>query len=251
MPTTVLHSVRRHFLTEKLRVVTNDETMETATIFSENAIVVDKVAQGLYDDAILSAKLTLGRLIPQLYTSNVRAWESEMVDSFLTWQDLQTPAWDDEDVSCADFPICMKAFHVGSSGAISEASLRLTSVTLLYNMALSFHLKGVATAEQRFSNLQKALSIYTKTLEVMSERRHELGPRERILELAINNNMGNIYSYVGHTKHVISCLDRIRELLIFSAYMSELMQIECEIMHFKLNIFLFESVLPHKHSPAA
>lgn len=230
---------------------TEQDTMDTTTIFLGNAKVVDKVAQGLYDDAILSAKLTLGQLIPKLYSSNVQPSASETVDSFIAWQDLLLPVCDDEEVSCADVPICMKAFHVETTGETSEASLRLMSVTLLYNMALSFHLKGVATADQRFANLQKAINIYTKTLEVMSERRHELGPRERILELAINNNMGNIYSYIGCTKHVISCLDRIRELLIFSAYLSELVQIECEIMHFKLNVFLFESVLPNKHSPAA
>lgn len=225
--------------------------METSTIFLGNANVVEQVAQGLYDEAISSAKSTLELLIPQLHCSNVKASESETVDSFIAWRDVQLPAWDDEELSSAGFPICMKAFHMEMFEEISDASLRLVSVTLLYNMALSFHLKGIATADHRFSNLQKALSIYTKTLQVMSERRHELGTRERILELALNNNMGNIYSYLGCMQQVISCHNRIRDLLIFCAYLSDLMQIESEIMHFKLNVFLFESVMPSKHSPAA
>lgn len=240
------------FLEDRLRSSDIElDTMETSVIFSGNAQVIDNVAQGLYDEAILSAKTTLGLLIPKLQSSNVKVSESESVDSFIAWQDIQLPAWDDEDLSNAGLSICMKTFHMDHLGEISDASLRLVSVTLLYNMALSFHLKGVATADQRFCNLQKALNIYTKTLLVMSERRHELGPRERIVELAINNNMGNIYSYVGCKQQVNFCLDRIRDLMVFFANESDLMQIEHEILHFKLNVYLFESVMPTQHSPAA
>jgi hypothetical protein len=99
--------------------------------------------------------------------------------------------------------------------------LQLTCSFVLYNMALCIHLWEVSktsgmnsSSNMNAHNLRRALKLYTRSLQVITGAPGDGRPEEvSLLMLALYNNLGNLYSYLGMIDECRQCLVWVRHLL--------------------------------------
>jgi hypothetical protein len=119
------------------------------------------------------------------------------------------------------FSVYAHAFVQGSDGAshcsIADKSRRtVRASTMIYNLALMYHMKGIHQGQDQC--LHRALSLYEMSASLLlgitfSERSHPVEDCAKILILALQNNMGQIYSVFGLPKKAQRCAVHIGKVL--------------------------------------
>lgn len=98
---------------------------------------------------------------------------------------------------CSSFLLYSKAFFVvPSMAAATERQAideHLISAVFLYNLGLSFHLRGHAFAKSRSTDHQRALYLYNMALKFFPALLDRQGDTSTLLQLAIWNNMARIH----------------------------------------------------------
>lgn len=85
----------------------------------------------------------------------------------------------------------------------------LTSI-LLFNMALSFHRKGLFTATHSTKNLKRALRLYSMIREMHGDE-GKLQELPVLVQLALWNNIGHIHSHFFERKAAFHCQTRLAQ----------------------------------------
>ena len=129
--------------------------------------------------------------------------------------------------------------------ASAEAE-NVVSASLLYNIGLALHKKGLAAGSSQ--DLQLALNMYRKAGSLVQFTDQERTGQTLLVFLAILNNMAHIYAEMMDIKQMGDCIDAIK------------MMLECDECHATLGeseyiFFVWSSFLiPEEHvwlSPAA
>jgi hypothetical protein len=230
--------------------------MENATILESNRNAVEMLASGSYRDAVFAFRSTLEMLLPHI---------SEEPDVFEVVQD-GSPEIAVELVSCqtsesararsnmedSTFEFYGKAFRIiGTDDSSSFDSVRKqnqASVTVLYNMALAFHLMAMHSATDRDTNLKKALKLYEMAFHI-NVRRIVLSSIDNFFAMAILNNRGSIYAYLFDMERMHHCLEGLRRCLDFPQYVHEPARDGVEQNY--LNVALLYGWHVHPAAPAA
>jgi hypothetical protein len=196
--------------------------MDNATILASNRNAVEMLARGSYRDAVFAFRSTLLMLLPQI--SDEPDVFEEVLDG--------SPEISVEMVSCqtsesararsnmedSNFEFYNKAFRIiGTEDSSIFGSVRKqnqASVTVLYNMALSYHLMAIHSATARHANLNKALKLYEMAYQI-NARRIVLPSIDNFFAMAILNNMGSIHAYLFDLERMHHCLEGLRRFLSF------------------------------------
>jgi hypothetical protein len=216
--------------------------MEKADIFESNQNAVDRMGNGLYTEAIVVLQSALQTLLSR---------SPDEPDAAMVEESDKTPAETVEVVpsDCSapsavrssfennTFVIYDKPFRVlGSDNSIITSGRKhnQVSLTVIYNLALSFHLMAVKSATNQSKNLRTALNLYGMAFAV-GQKSYE-SEIDRFLSMAILNNMGSIYSHFFNVEEMQHCLENLRFCLDSSNEYDE--QIFDNDVPFHLNVTL-------------
>ena len=112
------------------------------------------------------------------------------------------------------FTLYPRAFTIQCNGGMDQRSSFELSVTLLFNIGLSYHLRGMRhpTACQR--DLKEALRYYKLGLTLVRQNVSECSGSNifYLLSLALLNNAGHLFSHFGQRQANI-CRERMENLL--------------------------------------
>jgi hypothetical protein len=98
--------------------------------------------------------------------------------------------------------------------------IRLTTV-LLFNMALTFHKKGLLDGPMSLESLRNAINIYQLVCMRMSLLSRPGGLEDLyVIQLVAWNNMGNIYSHLAEKEDAIRCRALLHQALFEDAALS-------------------------------
>jgi hypothetical protein len=105
------------------------------------------------------------------------------------------------------------AFHCS---IVDKSRRTVRASTMIYNLALMYHMKGIHQGQDQC--LHQALSLYEMSASLLlgitfSERRNPVEDCAKILILALQNNMGQIYSVFGLPKKAQRCAVHIDKVL--------------------------------------
>jgi hypothetical protein len=125
------------------------------------------------------------------------------------------------------FPFYNHAFVVGTlptpytitSKQGVDHHARLTTV-LLFDMALTFHRKGLHDETKSLENLRKAIQIYQLCMDTSWFSRPGGLEDLYVIQLVSWNNMGNIYSHLAEKEDAIRCRALLHQALFEDAALS-------------------------------
>jgi hypothetical protein len=229
--------------------------MENATILESNRNAVEMLASGLYKDAVSAFRSTLKVLLPQITNEPdvfavVQDGSPEIAVELVSCQTSES-ARARSNMENSTFEFYDKAFRIiGTDDKSTFNSVRKqnqASVTVLYNMALAFHLMAMRSATDRRANLNKALTLYEMAFEITVEK-CDLPSIDNFFAMAILNNMGSIYAHWFDVESMHHCLEGLRRLLDFPHYGYEPARDGVE--QFYLNVTLLYGQYAHP-APAA
>lgn len=135
-----------------------------------------------------------------------------------------------------------------------DCQRRVTSV-LLYNLALTCHVKAMRGVSQR-RLLRKALKIY-RMAAGLSEDFQGTSQYDPVVHLACLNNMGHIYAFFFETVKVQECLKSLTSVL--GSYhhtcpgqaLDATSYLEADFSEFCLTVMLFHDQVTNAIAPAA
>jgi hypothetical protein len=229
--------------------------MKNATILVSNRDAVEMLASGSYRDAVSAFRSTLQVLLPQI-SDEPDVFEGVLDDSpeiavELVSCQTSKSARARSNMEDSTFDFYDKAFRIiGTEDSSSFNSVRKenqASVTVLYNMALSYHLMAMHSATDQDANLNKALKLYEMAFEITVEK-CDLPSIDNFFAMAILNNMGSIYAHLYDMESMHHCLEGLRRFLGFPLYGCALARDGVE--QFYLNVTLFYGQYVHP-APAA
>lgn len=98
-------------------------------------------------------------------------------------------------------------FYIYNRALLLEASTDMPSVniTILFNMALTYHQRGLAKCE--LANLQKAVRLYELAIQLADA----IGPKSGFVAMAALNNQASIYFCMANYDAAREHLERISE----------------------------------------
>jgi hypothetical protein len=116
-----------------------------------------------------------------------------------------------------EFRFYARALWLNSNENPSTFDERSLSLVLLFNLAITYHHKGLLVGNMSDKLLRKALEIY-KIIVLLVGARNDLGePKHeewrRFLTIAVASNMGHIFSHFFLMENVIVCRDLLDALL--------------------------------------
>jgi hypothetical protein len=91
-------------------------------------------------------------------------------------------------------------------------SVSMLSAVLLFNTALTFHVKGLSDGNSRSKNLRQALRLYSMVTICLLSPQDGFG-NMFVIQLASWNNMGHIYSHFCEEEKAIQCRARLYRAL--------------------------------------
>jgi tetratricopeptide (TPR) repeat protein len=232
---------RSHFRTTMIERGTN--------IVELNAYAVDHLAKGAYSNAIKAFRKAL-RVLHSQVSSAYNDSNSMQIDDLKLELVACRPAPPSSQGSSVDdnaFTLYSKAFSITnnseessllSNGFLSPDIQNQASLTLLYNMGLSYHLAGVQAATHQKANLDKALRFYKLAYEVASKVVSSPGGTVGFISMAILNNMSNIFAHVFDRDGIYECLEALRLELVAATGPCQLAS-QDDILHFHMNVVIF------------
>ena len=109
-------------------------------------------------------------------------------------------------------------YHAFTLSAQSEKEIltstdveNLASACLLYNLGLTYHMRGLALV--RSKDLAQASSLYHKAAALAEHVESDASEQNLLLILAIFSNMGHIHSEHYDTKAAARCMDLLQMIL--------------------------------------
>ena len=100
---------------------------------------------------------------------------------------------------------------------VSDHDASVLSLALLFNMALSFHLRSLESAKVRSLDLRRAMFLYKSAMKIVQEcPRDFTNPSEALLVVAVGNNLCIILSDLYEHKKVKKIMDFTMHFWLFT-----------------------------------
>lgn len=117
---------------------------------------------------------------------------------------------------CKTTSIMREPLYV-SSAYLPQGELQkceLLSYVILYNLALSYHLRGMEeeVGHLRLAYLDKAKTLYEHSHSILSNQRLEIS---LIFTMAITSNLGHIHQLSGNQETAFNCFQHLLSILLY------------------------------------
>jgi hypothetical protein len=119
----------------------------------------------------------------------------------------------------------------------SVAGQDCTSAVVLFNMGLALHLQGRREIRSQQISLKRALWFYKMAFEILERCSESNDEVNRLVYLAVINNMGHIYSHFCEGREVQHCLYLLQNML-FTMQNSDINILSDEYLQFYMNVFI-------------
>ncbi|CAB9508351.1 expressed unknown protein [Seminavis robusta] len=228
----------------------------TSTVFDLNNQGIHYLQQGSLGEAANTFQSALMRLREVLYRTikadtTQRSSSSSSIDNRIAIPTRTGPSSPSNVLQNENqFSLFDQAFILPCRLSESEILLsvdleNLVSCCLLYNLALTYHKRGLATGKSK--DLQQAVSLYQKAA-TLGDFVEELAEQSLLQILAVFNNLGHIYSEHFESAQVSGCMDSILMILESSESYEHLQ--EEDYNFFSWHFFLYPEI-PVWLAPAA
>ncbi|CAB9500488.1 unknown protein [Seminavis robusta] len=221
------------------------ETFDPSTMMELTCRAVSLLMQGRYEESQALLHVALRNLMsvasPEVTNERPQAF---MAGESLYFESFIIPFNNATGTSSEAFDVFNRALVIRPGGNPAAAIagcphlLERLATVLLYNLALSLHLRALETGSSK--NLRMALHIYQRAMALLVNVNTGAVDDDSIVALALLNNMGHIHeaSFSCH-KEASTCLSLLRQ--IFEGIDSSHALRDDESLFFYLTLFLYPS----------